>query len=144
MEYLGKFDRRIIEMMQEAYLWLWDRSGVYVGTLIFMIQISHVLISKKPPSLISIGAMSIWAIQYYYVQGSSLRQFNEVTRTWTSFSFRKFMALSWAVFIVSDIAILDVREFLSDILLIVTMYIACVQVRDREPPEKLEFARQQT
>lgn len=145
---LKTIDGDIINFVQSCYLWLFDRFGIYIGSLMFVMYVSHIAMSNIP-----IGAAVricfivlssyLWSGPVYLLQAKhDLITLNSRQRLWTTFRFRKIVTILSFSVVLLDAAELHVRDVISDILLIIFMYLGCVQARDREPPEKLVLAKQ--
>lgn len=146
MKRLHAIEDAIINHVQEAYLWLWDRTGVYVGTLMFAAYVGdHVC--WNPLTWVDfafIGFAGLWAGIRYVAQSQDLRWFNASQRAWKDFSPRPFFSVLVAAFLLADILQLNAWHLASDTMTMLWNYIGCVQVRDREPKEffpSLKLAR---
>lgn len=141
-------DDKIIAWTQTVYLWLWDRTGIYVATLLFIgIVFSTFLYDRKMGifDFILVTASAIWCGMRYAVQGKDLRLLNTLQRSWAEWTVRRYLLCLINIPILF-LSLLELNPWhvSSNLLSLAWLYLACVQVRDREPPEKLSFAKQNT
>lgn len=143
MNKLRALDSAIIELVQEAYLWLWDRTGVYVATLIFTAYAIDQLASTHMRlfNFLTLGIMGACCGVRYVAQGKNLRHFNDMQRQWRHFFARGPVMVAIALFILQEVALLDGWQALGDVAFMSWCYLACVQVRDREPKNFLSFRK---
>lgn len=143
MKFLASVDERLILMVQEVYLWLWDRTGVFVGALTAVLAlIAATLTTSTLLTAALAGAIfSLHGILLIFIQGAGLRIFNAQARQWRRSILRPLL-------IAFDLACLAQEAWEGHLphvmgyLLIITglLYLPCIQIRDREPPEKFNFA----
>lgn len=143
MKFLASVDERLILMVQEVYLWLWDRTGVFVGALTAVLALIALALTASSILLaVLAGAIfSIHGILLIFIQGAGLGRFNAEARRWRYSVLRSLL-------IAVDLACLLQEAWgghlphVISYLLIVTafLYLPCIQIRDREPPEKFNFA----
>lgn len=145
MKIIGTLDTKMLELVQEGYLWLWDRTGATVGMCIFPIVMPGVFFDTGNSSLwlrLLIGLlMTVFLFGSHVVQTESLLRHNAFARQWRD-SFLRGVCLSYAM---AALAINVITghpvSFAFNLLNVLVAYLWCVQVRDREPPEKQAFAR---
>lgn len=137
MKTLIAIDNRLIEITQEVYLWLWDRTGVYVATLMFAAYVGdHVCWGPlHVGNFIFLALAGAWASRVYFVQSKDLRRLNDLQRGWRDFVMRPYLTMFGFAMIVEQVLYLDVWRFASNVLMMVWTYLNCVQVREREPKD---------
>lgn len=140
---LAAFDARLIELTQEAYLWLWDRTGVFVATLFFAAYVGdHALwgsLTWFDFLLLAIfGALSA---HRYLAQSTDLRWLNAHQRAWRDLGPRPYFTIIVIVFLAKDLLQLNAWHFASDCMSLLWSYLGCVQVRDREPKDFFAFRK---
>jgi hypothetical protein len=129
-------DTYLIETTQEAYLWLWDRTGVYVATLIFSAVVcSHVVHGLDWGSFIGLAIMGAFSTQRYIAQQKDLRRLNLLALGWRTPWLRLFYLSILFACVVADIAKFRAGELVGDIFFALWNCLACVQVRDRDPKD---------
>lgn len=137
MNKLSELDARVIDRVQNIYLWLWDRTGVFLATPIFILIVAEYLClwPLKPRHFAFIAIMGAWSTWLYVAQGKSLAALNSISRSWRDFPLRQaFVAMSLAL-CVADAAKLDAAHVVSGMFHLIFLYAACAQVRDRDPKD---------
>jgi hypothetical protein len=137
MNSLRALDQRIIDLVQEAYLWLWDRTGAYVATFLFASYVADHF-CWGPLGWLDFFFLAFfgwWAGIRYVAQSKDLRRLNDVQRAWRDFSPRLYFTLVMLPFVVGHAAQLEAWKLASDGFMFLWIYLACVQVREREPKE---------
>jgi hypothetical protein len=142
-----KFDDAIIDIFTDGYLWLWDRTGIYLATIMFwgIILFTGIsLITSKLPVLDIIIAL-VWIIMilpyYIFQKEGNLTVVNSMSRRWR-YSFGRSMAYAL------QIGMLVGGFYMGDNHLPITLsvwlvqYLLCVQIRDREPKSFFEMKLQ--
>lgn len=134
---MKKFDAKLIDIVQNAYLWVWDRTGIYVSTLLFILYVGDHFFwaALKWFDFIFLAWAGLWCSYLYVVQSKDLRRLNDDLRQWRDFAVRPYlMILSFSIVMV-DVLSLNAWHLASDICWLGWGYLACIQVRDREPKE---------
>lgn len=140
---LRALDDHLIRLTQEVYLWLWDRTGVYVATLMFAAVVGdHVFWHPLEIfDFIVLAFFGVWAGVRYVAQAKDLRWLNATQRAWADFWLRRPVMVVIAVLLAGDVLKLDAWRAASDVCSFAWNYLACVQVRDREPQDLLSFRK---
>lgn len=143
IERLLRIDAYLIDRTQTAYLWLWDRTGIYVATPMFAAcAADHFCYPAQAGwlrifGIIVLGWFGLWCGVRYLAQATNdLRRLNAMQRGWAAWSLRPyFILLIVPVFLFQDIVQLNALHTLGDLFFAAWNYLGCVQVRDREPKE---------
>lgn len=139
MNKLRTLDDYLVAAAQEIYLWLWDRTGVYVATLLFAAIVGE---------QICWGPIKIWGFAFlaifgatsayaYMVQAKDLRLLNSMQRRWRENGLRLAFTVMVLYFTASDAVKLNAWGSAGSAFLLIWSYLSCVQVRDREPKDLL-------
>lgn len=138
-----RMDRWIIGKINTAYLWLWDWTGTYLATVMFLLLAAQATLTQIPRGntvtaavLIIICGLSLSFM--YYCQAKSM--FEAINRTAMMFEASKLRhAFIWflAFGAVSDIffSAYAVTTTIGNVSLIVYWYAICVKLRKRDPKE---------
>lgn len=130
-------DKYLIESMQAAYLWLWDRTGVYVASVLFALIVGHHVCygPLKPLDFALLAIAGTWAGYLYVAQAKDLRQLNSIQRGWRDSPLR-LCSVALSAFMLADAAFtIDAWHCAGSILWLAFNYFACVLVRDRKPKD---------
>lgn len=138
MNKLAEIDAKLIDLTQDAYLWLFDRTGVYVATLSMILCMgANSSNLTAPGTLVSIALFGGSQIGPYVLQHKKLfTSFNATARYWRSSAFR----IAGCVFIAGlaggHLFNGKLSMALSDVVcLFVMAFCFSVQIREREPKE---------
>ena len=141
-------DTWLLNKAQEWYTWLWNRTGIYIGTIYFSVFVLSCLndIWLNGPLVIQI-CMIFWVgmsggISYYWQDKKMYEKLNECAMIWEESTVRRWMVNPIIVYLmVSKTFQMAVLGFVCIAFLIPWSYIETVTVADREPPEeKTEMA----
>lgn len=142
---LHTIDQKIIETTQEAYLWAYDRLGVYLATVSFAVIAASVMCSTmsfgtRIFDFLFLGYAGLTSAARHYQQGAG--RITEINvgqlECRNSRVIRPlYMALFVSVTIVASIK-LDGWMVASALLSLLWMYLFCVLIRDREPKDFFE------
>lgn len=137
MKRILEADTRMIELTQEAYLWLWDRTGVYVGTLIFMASVvdHSVHLPMRWFHLLSLGFMGLFSGARYAAQQRDLRLLNAAALEFRAPWLRSVTLGILFGSVIADLTGGKLWLLLGDLSFAIWTYLACVCVRDREPKD---------
>jgi hypothetical protein len=135
--YLHIADERMIEVMQDSYLWLWDRTGVYVGTLFFAFCAADLAFYGNLCwfDFAWLTLMGVIAGIRYVAQTKSLRELNDIQRMWRDIWGRFYIVLFTLLFMAGDVVLVNWMHFVSDTCNLGYLLIGCIQIREREPKE---------
>lgn len=135
--YLG-FDAYLIERINTAYLWLLDRTGVYVATLAFITYTAMV-------ALLLANGRSIWfwlpvlafvglSMGHKYLMQDKGQNdiFNLGAMQWESWRWRHYFNISIVIFIIVEIIALTPIEAIIDIGFVTYGYLLTIKIRDRD------------
>jgi hypothetical protein len=142
MNILKSIDDALIRFAQDAYLWLWDRTGVYVGTVVFLaysVGVATLRGAIMSSILFVISAITL-ALPRYFAQGKSLGLLNAMQRAWAASRLR--MVATVFLCLLTLVSLDHLSEAIGLVSIISSWVFACVQVRDRKPPENLHLAAQ--
>lgn len=137
MKKLLAADEYLIEIVQSTYLWLWDRTGVYVASILFvLIVVDHVCYGPLGPFDFTILAIvGAWATYLYVAQAKDLRQLNLMQRAWAGNWFRLLSVILTIAALATALFDLNYWRLASNAAWLAFTYFACVQVRDRDPKD---------
>lgn len=137
MKWLVSTDQRLIGWLEDVYLWIWDRTGVYIGSLIFCAYVGdHVCWGPlKSINFFCIACSGAVCGQRYAAQLKDLRLLNDLQRMWRDLAWRRWFSILVFNMLVLDMITTNVWHFSSDFLMLLWSYLGCVQVREREPKE---------
>lgn len=140
MDRVIRLDRAIIDRVQDAYLWFYDRTGVYVATVELGLFLVSVLINHD--SMVAVVVMFlIMALcllpMYRWQDMNQIERFNAASRQFRDSRFRKFLLV---LLVVASFPI-DMCT-LSNTVCLLWSFVNCVQIRKREPPERHVMAMQ--
>lgn len=143
MKFLAALDERLIALVQEAYLWLWDRTGVFVGTLVATLMLIAAWLTTEIlwGGALLAAVFTIYGVVLIFMQGAGLASFNVQARRWRGSILRILLIVYDVASLLGEVYSGHLAHALAGILIIVSvLYLPCVQLRDREPPEKHVFA----
>lgn len=138
-----KIDAWIIRWIEAGYLWLFDRTGVMVGSLMTVSMLVSIFIMKAPlvwkAVLIALLMWTTW--EYYEDQAKErYKKFNDRAR-YNQDGWWRLIVMGFTVGgTVQHLG--DYLYHFSDLTFWVWIWLSCVQVRERQPPEKHQFATQ--
>lgn len=148
MNKLAEIDTKIIEAVQEAYLWLFDRTGVYAGVVMFAIVAIHhaMLIASRGSDLfglISFGFAGFLSYMQTVRQHRSITEYNAYAMSWRHSVLRMALVIFTIIMMASSIIRADaVATFGMMTCIIAYSSIPAIYIRKREPPEHHQLAPQ--
>ena len=131
-------DDKCVKMVNDAYLWVLDWTGIYVGTIIFIncAPMFSILWYKIPVwlSLIFLTCAMIMSCQLYWMQNSGNKiQLNAYAEQAKGSMWRWCFLWFNIGSLISDIFIrVTLLQVVADICAILFWYIICIKIRDRE------------
>lgn len=145
-----KIDEKFLETTQSAYLWVFDRTGVYVATIGFAIQVTIPFLqsySKGSLDYAGLFVMVFLAVglgwRYHAQHANQFEIFNALSREMQVTRWRPFMLWMWIALVMANLLTMTwAYAFTSALQLFYFCYVCAWQIRKREPPEKLVFAPQ--
>lgn len=143
MTRLRNFDSAIIARVQDAYLWLYDRSGMYVATCMMVC-----IFTGMGALTISDGKMDWFRIfvvllnfvviipNYLMQDKQKFIEFNLMAMMLHQSSFRFWFVHGWLY----PICVIDLIMFhwawaFNQVAVAVFMYLSCIMIREREPKD---------
>lgn len=141
-------DVQIQKATQDAYLWLFDRTGIYVSTIGMATQVSVAFLQSWNDGKINYMAVFVAAFlsinlfaRYHLQHSGSYETYNAVARHWYEFKLRHVACVSWLAFAMITALLRDWGYCFASLLQLVYFgYMMTWQIRKREPPEKMVFA----
>jgi len=143
MTRLRAIDQRLIDWVQAIYLWIFDRTGMQVGVCTFLLLAPLFLIRGVDGwgAFIALAMCGLYSFLLVAAQTTGLATFNMMARGWRESPFRLAAMALDVGFLVADLITLDLARMAGDVILIVVfLYLSCIQLRDREPPEHRQLA----
>jgi hypothetical protein len=145
-----KIDQKLLETTQAAYLWVFDRTGVYVATIGFTIQVSIPFIQSHAKGSLDYMALLLMVFlsvglgfRYSLQHAGKYEVFNAMARQLDEHRWRPLMLGMWLGLILANLITMSGwYAFTAFLQLFYFCYVCCWQIRKREPPEKLVFAPQ--
>lgn len=145
---MKKLDDLIIDYVQDAYLWLWDWTGVTVGACQFALFVCAVVLVNYNTNIatytyVLIGVIGIISGWDAYIQIKHPYLFNAIARR-----LRKGMSIRTVLNILITINIIgyvtngNVRGVFAECLWVCLSYLMTTQTRDREPKEFFKRSRE--
>lgn len=139
-------DQKILSLFQEGYLWLLDRTGVYVATVAFLIYAVIALMEISNGS-----SLWIWGPLVAFVglaQSNAYRmqdraqneKFNLIAMMMEVSRLRHYFNLLLIALALSAMLTLDVRFFFSQFGFVAYGYVMLVKIRDRDKKPFFEKA----
>lgn len=142
MKFLKSLDGKVAASINAAYLWMFDRTGVFVGTiglLIFAANLSMIEWGKAPSFLLAvliiIAAINLVILGYrYWLQGSgNTKIYNAQAAGYLEqVKLRLFFNILCLQTFVLDAVSGDWRGSVLNILIMTYGYIPCILIRDRD------------
>ena len=149
---MKKIDDWILAHVQAAYLWLFDRTGVYLGTCAMIVLVAGraAWVPTRlvgPPIWLDVAIVLflIYILHRYWrlQHARDYAQLNWRVELWRCSPIRRCMLLIWPIVPLSDVyhswgAPISMLGALTDSVcgLVALFYLAACYTRDREPPEK--------
>lgn len=133
-----RFDKYLLDKIQEGYLYLLDRTGVYVATLLFAtfsINPGICILRSSSPILngVFIGIVGVAVMGRYTLQDkgkneifNALAMMMEVTKTRHAFQ------IMLGLLVIPDLIRLDALGFVGTFFMLVYAYLWCVKIRERD------------
>lgn len=139
-------DEFIIRWLEARYLWLWDRTGVAVGVLMFA--------SMAVSLMLEVAENSWLKVLFFFVFGviSYFRYDDQMSERYEKFNEQSLAnrSGSWRLICLGLIVVNSVNHYgellghLSNGAFVIYMWLTSMCVRRREPPEKRVLVRQRT
>lgn len=139
---MRKIDQNLINLTQEVYLWAYDRTGVTVGALSFVIFTylnfsTEIHTGGSKFGLILVIVLNTFCTWWMHIaQRKSDQLYNAMAERWRRSLFR-FAMLVWGFGGITVFSIEgDLYEVHWYLIMLVGVYFGCAKVRKRNPPEK--------
>ena len=133
-----RIDQYLINKIQDAFLWLFDWTGIFVAPIALCMFVLTIIIRGKinPFDYIALALIGYALLDYYRDQASeNFTVYNLRARFMQSIWIRHLFVLLTYVAMVITIINVDIKGFIGEILFISYMYLLVVQIRKREPKE---------
>lgn len=151
---IQKIDEYFVKQTQNAYLWLFDRTGIYVGSLLFvLVAMPTFLASFRRPinaiDLIFVAVAALFILPYYNDQAKKRYLIFNARATWIQSSTigrtirYVFTTLPFFIFIIDLVGFLagisfnmsTFLEMIAQLLSCSYMFLLCALIREREPKD---------
>ena len=138
IELYKKLDGWILKKLNEIYLWALDWTGLYVGTLCFLMGAEQVFY------MITRGAMWFAALQFvfvlalsaprYYWQAKDMQKlYNMVAEQFEGLFWLRALFIGWGLFLLpAMVSTKNWHGFFDTIVGMALLYVWCFRIRDRE------------
>lgn len=136
-----KVDAWVLSKIQDAYLWLLDRTGVYVGTLMFAtyVYVAAGAIFARHESLwlwlwMVLLAMTGWVagIRYLWQDKAQHERYNSLAMFMEQWRWRHICNVLIGMVLIFEIIILDPLGASSQIAFLVYGYLLLIKIRERD------------
>lgn len=133
-----RVDAWVLSKIQDAYLWLLDRTGVYVGTLMFVsyVYVVGIFFWAYGTSWILIAILASVGItsgqRYLWQDKGKNERFNAASISIEGWALRHPLNLFVLFFTVFDAVILDPISASSKIVFLLYSYLLIVKIRNRD------------
>lgn len=144
---LLRFDEMAIDLAQDAYLWLFDRTGIYAATMMFSgIVAEHLCWPAmghlgRALDLVMLAVLGLWCAGRYVAQQYDRRLYNALVEAWRAPMLRVIYLGILIGSLVVDLASPNPLGLLGDVLFVAWNSLACIYIRDREPKDFFEARR---
>lgn len=135
----SKADQWAVTKTQDAYLWLLDRTGIYLGTVCMIDYIASagcLAMRDGYMSWIWIVFLGIFGItcafRYWWQEKGMNDAINAGAMAFEASHFRTFGNIFFLTQIVLDVALFTRWDFIFDVILLLAQYLGCVKIRDRD------------
>ena len=143
--FLGKIDEAILHGLQKAYLWFFDRTGVYVASIIGAVFVLAMGVSITQRVWFDVGVLGFMGLLMlplrWAQQNSNETAYNALSMVLQSQSIRRPYVLL-AIFVMIPIMVL--RGSLSgtcfQAVCLIHVYFNCLMIRKRDPKSFFEKA----
>jgi hypothetical protein len=143
-----KVDAWILKYIQEIYLWLLDRTGVYVATACFSIYaivgLSEVAEGGRAwlwGSMLIFAALSL--IPKYLMQDRCENErFNAISMAMAGFPWRHWITIPIGLVAIAEVITLHPLSALSDFGFVLYSYLSIIMIRDRDKKPFFEKKQQ--
>lgn len=153
MRKIAEIDEKIIDRLQEAYLWLFDRTGVYVATTSMVLIIMWFVVGNlRSPDYMWLTLLGLVAciicglaqISRYRLQDrAQYEKFNAIALLSRQDDIRISFQSILAVFAALDALNLDVLSFIRDMCLIIYFMTFAIMIRERDKKPFFETKQEQ-
>lgn len=143
MTKLRELDSQIILKLQEAYLWLYDRSGVYVATCMMVsifIGIGALTLNDGKMDFLRIFVVILNLVvvipNYWMQEKQEFTQFNFIAMMLHQSMFRFGFVYFWCFpMFMLDMLLMKWAWGINQVAVIVFLYLSCIMIREREPKD---------
>lgn len=152
---LHTIDQKLLAKSQDAYLWLFDRTGIYVATIGVTIQVSVPFLNAISTGKLDYFQLAVMAflcvgqfLRYQLQHNEKFEAFNAMSRILVTHWARKLSNVFWLTNFTAFVIVTWFNHTAWHIMVVSLLqffffgYVSCWQIRKREPPAKLVFASQ--
>lgn len=138
----SRIDQWVLDATEAAYLWLLDRTGVFVGTLTFFGLSSTILVTRLYREgwwfdYVGLLLFSIIGASRYWAQLRKMhRTMNAEAEGWRKSLIRVLVTITWVGFLPMDYIDYGVLQVIASLATILVMYLWGARIRDREKPQE--------
>lgn len=142
---LKSIDSKIIEAVQAAYLWLYDRTGVFLATLTFATIVADVFCGGLTTGLrlfdfLFLGYVGLTSAVRYHMQSTgqiAALNLGQLELRNSTIVRPIFIALMLSIIVIATYKS-DAWKVASALLALLWQYLFCILIRDREPKDFFE------
>lgn len=143
---MRRLDRFIIHSVQDVYLWIFDRTGLCVGTLALTLPVLAIILGGHGLGwfemlYLSYMALVSWVL-YSDQMNNRIELFNARAERNRMSMGRRVLNIIVVYGIIQDVVRLHPTHLVGWLGWLAFSYVMVIQIRKREPPEHLEFAKQ--
>ena len=138
---MRKIDQWIIDAVQRTYLWIFDRTGVYAGTLLFALGVTaNAVYGIDATRIVLMGVWGICCAFRYWMQDTDETRYNALAESDRTFIGRYLCVFLGVVNLAASVITMNALEMIGEIAFLSWVYLMCAKVRRREPPERRSLA----
>lgn len=145
---LSNVDNTIIVAEQRAYLWLLDRTGIYVASIMSACVVLSMGVSVIEHDLILAGFMGVFGLASspwrWYLQHTNETTYNAISLLHQQSSWRGGFVVMVLVFILMELLLRDLAGVVTQVVYLFVNYMQCIQIRKREPKKFFESVEHMT
>ncbi len=147
---MRKIDQWLIARGERAYLWVFDVTGVYVGTLMVVLggALVGLYVARGNPfgwgdGFFLLLTMVVAGLMYSQQASGTVEEYNASVEFQRTFAYypRWFMNYTIVVFTLVAIVKMDAAMMLQEALWLVYTYTVTTKIRERRPQEQWEEAK---
>lgn len=141
MKELRAIDDKMIDLLQDGYLWLYDRTGIYIATVsVAMVLLGAAINSITVPRLALTAVLVATFVPAYIMQDRApLAVQNARARLFRGSPWRLLPLAMFAALLATPRSVVDFVDVA--LICMAACYMPCLQVREREPKSFFERRR---